>query len=276
MLMWIAFLVASILILTVTGSALHTAPSSSGGTLVDEFGAVLPYALIGGLLLYYFLRPTRKREVPLRGTRSFFSNLGIMLVLCVAVFVAALVLKIVSMPSTGQVGPANLLPPPVSNPQSGPGGEFYLSPILFLGTLVAIVAFAVVLGISSLRRRFEATGETVDMNVEDVTAETPSSPFVVDDLRRAILHSYVLGRNLMVGQGVMLNEGMTAREYEKKVDKCIEDASGDFVPLTRLFEEARFSIHPMGQPEKERAENHYRNLKTTSERETGKGPKNET
>jgi hypothetical protein len=62
---------------------------------------------------------------------------------------------------------------------------------------------------------------------------------------------------------------MTPREFEGGVLQSLKAVGGDFVPLSRLFEEARFSIHLMGERERNESERHRKRLEELSREMNG-------
>jgi hypothetical protein len=260
---WATFVAASIIILLIASSALHYAPGNSGATFADEFGALLPYGLIVGLLLFYILKAVKGSGATLQGTRFFFSNMWKVVAIAVMFLVVVFTVKLFSIPTPpingSTTGSNNLVPgtpiPSTSLPT--------LSPFIFIGAIAMIVGIAILLSLSSIRRRHRAEEETPKLVIQEKGPGDSLDRSEIDDMRRAIIYRYVQGRNLLVGRGAIWEEGMTAREFERKVDLSYENAGCDLVPLTRLFEEARFSVHPMGHAEKEKADNHYLRLETT-------------
>jgi hypothetical protein len=203
-----------------------------------------------------------------------------MLIMPILFLVMIFVVKLLSIPTGGQTQPQESnLPPAQSNPLLGSSGSLSLSPIFFLGVVIAVVSIGILLSVRFAGGGVGAKEELVDLadlDTDGLSAEIPLDKYEVDDFRRAILLRYLRGRALLVRRGAPLDDAMTAREFEKRVVLSFKEASGDFVPLTRLFEEARFSIHPMGDAEMNRADAHYLRLTKISRLGNEEGLEDET
>jgi hypothetical protein len=262
----IVFLAASIMMLVIANSMLHYAPTASGGTLLDAFGAVLPYGLFLAMLIFSFLRSGfRSMKLPVRPLYHRYFRIDRKLTAAMILAFLAPFLLLVVLPIVRSLLALPSIPsPPVPTTTSG---SIEVSPPvfdlwLFLSIISVVWALLALFAAVYLGKRHPSIEKKE--SVEETEAETTWSTknrFVDDDYRRAILSYYAQGREHMANQGIPLTEATTPREFEKNVLDSARMAGKDFIPLTYLFEEARFSVHPMGQPEKDRAEKHYERVK---------------
>jgi hypothetical protein len=272
---WIAFLVASVMILITANLLLHYSIGSVGGTLFDLVGEVLPYGLIAAIFVYYLLKSNirvyKLSKPSLHGIRSSFARfLKLLFFSLGSVFLSLIVFSILFQGyqlfggNIGITSPPSPTTPNLAIPAGAAQPLFDLWSLLSISTLVfvTVVLFSAVL----LGRRREVTQETIDDREMEGTKRTETSlnRFLDDDDRIAVLAYYADGREQMVMQGVMLTDATTPREFEKNVLNSSRVAGRDFTPLTRLFEEARFSIHQVGGSEREKAKKHCEKLKKTS------------
>jgi hypothetical protein len=272
---WISLLIASVMMLITANLLINYGSTGSGGSLIDSVGEVLPYGLIAAVFVFYLLRlnirayrpsrPTLRRvQAPssrvLRNLFIFLSSLLLAMTFFYFLFQGFKVLG-------GSLGTIS-----TSNPSSpsGPNPPGITNPLLdlwsSLSILTLIITTATLLSAILLGSRKKRIQETIDEGDLESTGHIASSSnsFVDDDDRKAILAYYAQGRENMVERGVPLTEATTPREFEKGVLNTVSAASKDFSSLTRLFEEARFSIHNVGGSEREKAKVHYEKVKRTS------------
>lgn len=76
------------------------------------------------------------------------------------------------------------------------------------------------------------------------------------DPRAAIFRCYLELREILARYGLREARAATAREFELAVEALLELPSGELWGLVGLFEEARYSPHPMGPAEAARARAH--------------------
>jgi hypothetical protein len=278
---WIAFLVASVMMLITANLLLHYSIGSVGGTLFDLVGEVLPYGLIATIFVYYLsksnVKAYRLSKPSFHGIRSSFALfLKLLFFSLGSVFLSLIVLSILFQGYQlfgGSIGITNPPSPPAPNPAIPAGAAQPLFELWsLLSVLTLIFAAAVLFSAGLLGRRREVIQETIDDAEMEGTKRTEASlnRFVDDDDRIAVLAYYADGREQMVMQGVALTDATTPREFEKNVLNSSSVASRDFTPLTRLFEEARFSIHQVGGSEREKAKKHRERLRKTSSVVRGK------
>jgi hypothetical protein len=272
---WIWLLVASVMMLITTNLLLNYGITNSGGTLIDAVGQVLPYGLIAAIFLFYILRSNIRayrlprpalhgiHESPLRIVRNLFIIFG-------SIFLTVIFFYFLLQGFQVLGGKITTTAPPTLPSTSGSNPPEGATPVLdlwsSLSMLTVIITAATLIGAFLLGRRKEKIQETIDEgDLEDNKPFTPSfNSFVDDDDRSAILAYYAKGREHMADSGVPLTEATTPREFEKGVVNSVSAAAKDFSSLTRLFEEARFSVHNLGGSEREKARIHYEKVKRTT------------
>jgi len=74
-----------------------------------------------------------------------------------------------------------------------------------------------------------------------------------EDFRMAVIKCYRRLCETLEEHGVPSREHQTAREYESKVSDVLDIPTDPLSVLTELFEEARYSLHEIGQKEQNRA-----------------------
>jgi hypothetical protein len=276
---WAAFLVASALMLIIANLLLNYDSANQGGTPIDVIGAILPYALVVSLVAYYLMksniRAYRLSRSPLRGFRASFPRILklIVFILGSVILLSTVILAVFQVLFNGY-SPIGLTFEVPSTPNSGtlPFGNpaEAAKPLLdlwpYLIMLTVIVTTATLFSAIVLGKRHEEIHESTDQeDLEGPRSATSSlNTFVDDSDRAAILAYYAQGRDHMVSTGVPLTEATTPREFEKNVLDLKSAAGKDFTSLTRLFEEARFSVHDMGKPQKKKAKRHYERVRRTT------------
>jgi hypothetical protein len=227
--------------------------------LLDQIGGVLPYALIVGVVTYYLLDSRLKRAFSdrIKMPLWFF---GVQCLIVAAVMIAVVLL----LPFWPSIPGLGLGPPPLSYTVINAGERALNLPVFGLLSLLTIfmIAFPIValLLATRLRRRSEVIEEPREEEIGSKERWKGVPENTYDEYRRMIIGNYVEGRELMTHLGVPSSDVTTSREFESNVVRSVNEAGRDFVPLTRLFEEARFSVHSMGEPEKLKSEKHRKKL----------------
>lgn len=243
------------------------APALVLGSLALVVALVLT-ALLASLLVPLFADAFRRREPddlvvlppPLRG-RSMLA-LGPVLVLTVA-FALAVVFAVGAIQGnrvrTGATRSPALVPRPLA-PASPPrrGSPSGASPTGFGLPVAAVAAGGALLGLSSLvlgsalvahRRRERGLGPpglradleaAIDESLSDL--EASASP------RAAVIRTYARMQGALSRQGVERLDSDAPREYLARARSALSRSDAVLTRLTELFEEARFSEHPMGEP----------------------------
>lgn len=263
---WITLLVASIMMLFIVNSILHYAPNTSGVTLIDLAGDVLPYGLLVIMFFYYLLRldarsikVTTHSRRPRRTFKLSFLVIGATIISIVPFVVVILLLEIFGLNRVLTTSPTST----VSNGSGQPiqFGAITFDPWFILSAFSVVFTLTMLFAVTSLGKRRRSIEETEGYEeIETKSIPLSANRYVDDDYRMAIIAYYAQGREHMVNQGVPLTDAMTPREFGKNVFNSLSVAGKDFTSLTNLFEEARFSIHPMSHSEQTKARNHYEKL----------------
>jgi hypothetical protein len=265
---WIAFIVAAIMILIMASSTISYSPDNYAVSSINEIGAVLPYALFAATISYYILRYVTSKGTLARQLVGHTLRIYAVALLTISGWLLGLALFIllfVPFPL------GTIIPPPIATVITGSGQNTFNLPTFDLLSLLAIsmIVFPILVIILAtyVRKKAEAFEDSLQEAAASEETWTEGGEAVYDEYRRAIIANYVQGRELMVNQGVPSNQVTTSREFEAGVLESVDEAGKDFVPLTRLFEEARFSVHQMGEPEKKKAERHHKKLEEVSKGE---------
>ena len=149
--------------------------------------------------------------------------------------------------ATAPNGGAGFIPPSLSGI---PAGVFLAGALL--GALIVIALL--VRGNATLRRRAEPGPPKRPSPGAIAAVEEAIEELALGmDVRGAILACYQRFCGLLGAWGIVNQETLTPRELETLAVQALHvppDASG---ALTSLFEEARYSVHPLGERERERA-----------------------
>ncbi len=263
---WIAFIAATIMILIMASSAIRYSPDNYAVSSINEIGAVMPYALFAATISYYILRYVRSKGTLSRQLMGHTLRVYAVAFLIIGGWLLGLALFIllfVPFPL------GTIIPPPTTIVVTGSQQNAFNLPTFDLLSLLAIslIVFPILVIILAtyVRKKAEVFEESLQEAATYQETWTEGEEAVYDEYRRAIIANYVHGRELMVKQGVPSTQVTTSREFEAGVLESVDEAGKDFVPLTRLFEEARFSVHQMGEPEKKKAERHHKKLEEVSE-----------
>lgn len=265
--LWIVCLLASIMILAVANSIIHYVPDTSGGTLFDTIGALLPYGLIIAIAVYYFMKSSARPSRSALGAPRFsvvrlvwyiLRTVGAMVVAIVPFLILFRVLELSGIELTESGSGGIIVPHTRSNPTQVGSLSFDLWSSLAIFSVAFV--FVTLLLATIVRGKEDRIEEITEELRPTINVSYEKGRFPDDPCRRAILSYYAKGRAHMVSQGIPLTEAMTPREFERNVIASHSKANENFTPLTLLFEEARYSIHNMGVPEKKEAKKHYESL----------------
>jgi hypothetical protein len=264
LLTWILFSAAALMILVMAGSLIRSAPLSVLGITMDEIGVALPFGLCAAVVTYILLKPKTIGK-PATGAvgRAILNLHGAVLAVAAGMLVAFVIfiLTFIPFPLGSLTG--------VSEPRL-PSGQSNLTDLplfnpVFASSIFAIgVIFVVALIVTFFRMKTETIDDTPDEEMVAKGVSPIPGTVISDEYRKAIIEKYVEGRDVLAVQGIPSSDYTTHREFEKRVLRSAKSAGKDFVPLSRLFEEARFSSHVVGAPQKDEAEKHYEKLAKTA------------
>jgi hypothetical protein len=222
------------------------------GMLLPILG-VLWAAIIIMVLLTTRKRTPRSTKVQGGGTPSLL--LGLLLIASIVIVGAALSGGGTAPPGNGQdMGDTTQGSSGEISPGPTPGLTVF--PIATLALAVAVVVAAVLL----LRRGLRPT-PTPMMDPTDIPTEPQDAVLAVGaaiteleahpDPRSAILAAYARMAVRLGRPGE--DKTLTPREFARKSGWRLRQSATSLEQLTSLFEEARYSDHPMGEEERERA-----------------------
>ena len=267
LLMWILFVAASLPILVMTSSLIRNTSSSYAGITMDELGGALPFGLSAAVATYLLLKPKRIKKPPVRAAgRAILKTQQMVLIMAVGIFLVTIYFILTFIPFPLEIVGGGLA-------GSSHSGEYNLAnlpifnPVLASSIIVIGAIFVVALLATFLRTKTEAFDETPEEETVGRGAIPIPGRIIDDEHRKAIIERYVKGRDVLIVQGVPMSESTTHREFEDNVLQSAKIASNDFVPLSRLFEEARFSSHLVGEPQKNEADRRYEKIVKTASKQ---------
>jgi hypothetical protein len=256
------------MIVLLASSTINYSPKNAPVTSFDEIGGFLPYTLFAGVVLYSLLKSKLKGALSGR-VRSSFRLVGMGLLIGAGTVLVTVLAILFMIPATAPTVPSQ---PLAENATSG-GMRLLNYPVFDFYSLLPLfmIVFPIILLLIAtyLRKKTEIIEEPAEEEIVPEEARISTSENAYDEHRRAIIANYVEGKELMIHRGVPSSDITTPREFESSVIESVNEAKKDFVPLTRLFEEARFSVHPMDEPEKTRAEKHRKRLEDLSSGQGG-------
>lgn len=179
-----------------------------------------------------------------------------------AALVAAAVIGTRSARTEPQFGPQafGAAPPRVTRP-TGTGGGFAV-PAWLPWTLLAIVAITVAVGAVVLwRQRQRPATEVGDANVARAAVEAAIGALDDEsDPRRGVIAAYGAMQRALAERGVVRSPAEAPREYLQRALMAGRAAEREARTLTALFEEARYSTHPIPERFREGALSALRSL----------------
>lgn len=233
-----------------------TSPSPRGlldaRTLVSIVVSLELAALIVGVgyvLLFRKRRP--RRELRVRRTWDYLGPLVSLGILALLVFLWPRI-------SEGIRGDGDASSGDVGAGGSGPWPEAVGPPealLLVLGVLAGFLVLAYIVWRSPvLRRRPPGSGPALPRRAAaEALRETIADLELGGDVRTTILACFQRFCSLLGMRGLRDQDAMTPREIEDAAIRKLRVKADDASALTALFEEARYSEHPLGEPARDRA-----------------------
>lgn len=130
-----------------------------------------------------------------------------------------------------------------------PAPPFTFLQILALIGVILILGTAAGLAISLRRRRQAALDEMA--GIFSYTAELLAAG---DEIREAIFNCYESLCNILMRHGFLRRDFETVREFEMAIRKALPISEQALVALDRIFEEARYSSHRLGDGHRQNAQ----------------------
>lgn len=233
-----------------------TSPSSRGlldaRTLVSIVVSLELAALIVGVgYVLLFRRRRPRRELRVRKTWDYLGPLVSLGILALLVFLWPQISEAIrgdGTDSSGDVGAGG----------SGPWPEAVGPPealLLVLGVLAGFLVLAYIVWRSPvLRRRPPGSGPALPRRAAaEAVRETIADLELGGDVRTTILACFQRFCSLLGMRGLRDQDAMTPREIEDAAIRKLRVKADDASALTALFEEARYSEHPLGEPARDRA-----------------------
>lgn len=231
------------------------APVTALALLLVGLGAVM----IGALIAFVWSRRRRKDEPPEPVPEPpevpwYWKLLAIALPLAVG---AAIVAAALSGARTAQSTPALSSGPGFSGPDltqrtPKPGGSGFVLPAWLPWTLLVILAIAVVAAVWFLLLRAPGVDESDERGAAEAAVQAAIEALDTDrDARAAVIAAYAAMERTLAEHGTARSPSEAPREFLRRillVGRATEREAGT---LTGLFEEARYSAHPI--PDRTRA-----------------------
>jgi hypothetical protein len=128
------------------------------------------------------------------------------------------------------------------------GGRTFVLPPWLPWTILAILAIAIALvGLMLLVRHRAGAGDAMSERIaaEAAVRAAIGALDVADDPRSAVIAAYAAMEHTLATHGIKRARAEAPREYLRRVLQAASGAERDARTLTSLFEEARFSTHPI-------------------------------
>jgi hypothetical protein len=204
-------------------------------------------------------------QEPMRVELSWIWNLLAILVPIAlgAALVAAAILGSRPVRTGSSFGAEGLgLPPVPSGSSSGARSEGFVLPSWLPWTVVGLVALAVAAGAFVLwLRRGRASAEASESQATSAAVEAAIGALDADhDPRRAVIAAYAAMQGTLGEHGVVRSPAEAPREYLRRVLSERGATEREATMLTNLFEEARYSSHPIAEQVRETALSALRSL----------------
>jgi hypothetical protein len=225
--------------------------------------------LIGGLIMLIrdrrlLIEIMKAQMVPGKGERNRHNS---MLTLIASILISGLFLMIilyVARPALNNLNPfaSSENQQPYANPsESVPGTNMFNPPIwsynLFVAPalLIPVILFAgCLMAVQALREmREESKGDSQEsdeiLEQKAFTAVKQAISTITNegDFRTAIINCYQRLCELLAKHNCKIEDHQTAQEFETSALKALSIPESYFSTLTRLFEEARYSLHEIDQ-----------------------------
>ena len=225
------------------------APTTALFMLLAGTGIVM----LGAMVLVVWSGRRRKDDPPEREpTRIEVSWIWkVMAIVLPFALGAALVAAAVIGTRSGRTGPQfggqpfGGAPPRATRP-TGAGGAFAV-PAWLPWTLLAIVAIALAAGALVLwRQRQRPATEAVEASAARAAVEAAIGALDDEaDPRRGVIAAYGAMQRTLADRGIVRSPAEAPREYLQRALLASRAAEGEARTLTGLFEEARYSTHPI-------------------------------
>lgn len=242
----------------------ESASPGTGIRLPDYTGYIFGATIIGIFIISYFFAPKEERNEVITGTLVRRILPGILLLLFIynldriGVFIESSIGSLPSfdIPSLSDVslgnGGGGTLP-------SGFEGAGIISLIL-LSILTTVILFIIY--------RNRTSTDKGDKEKEDITTTADRA---IRELHQGKNVNDVIIRNyqkmciILEKEGISQKTSFTPRELERKAIKKLSLKKDTIDQMTRLFEKAKYSDHPLGKEERDEAIKNFKRIKTELE-----------
>ncbi|MFO8110494.1 MAG: DUF4129 domain-containing protein [Thermoplasmata archaeon] len=185
---------------------------------------------------------------------------GIVAAAAVGVFLVVILAPIdicafTSMPERAAIG--EISPDTNDYDPEAPTQTNYLLPFIIVVVFTAFVVIREYLSISSRKETKKQAKDSVSETID----RTLKKLYRGADVRSAIIRCYIEMSYHLEEKGIRNKHHLTSREFRTKALKKLDIPPELLFNLTSIFEEARYSKHPMGEKENNKAIDNLRQLK---------------
>ncbi len=226
--------------------------SSATARLLVDFGAYLfiTALLVAAALMVWALWPRERDpgpEVKRRGPLEAVMQSVALIAALLFLVGAAMARRQIALKGPGRGGAVGAVAPPISPLTSSaspvpPGFDGLAAALVFITLAVA----GLVIGRRWLRRRTAAAERrALERRLSEVVEDTLDDLRTDGDTRRAVVRAYARMESVLALHGLGRRAPEAPLEFMQRALRRLEISAGSIQRLTALFEEARFSTHPI-------------------------------
>jgi len=217
--------------------------------------AFLLAAVVTAYLYIGFLRTQTAEDLAKRRARRMRTLIGLVVLMLLLGLAARSHWHFRPSGSTNHQS-AQLQPfPTPSRGNTGYRPHFAATPVAVVLCVAGIAALATFLAYRARRRAVERDEDepSLALDLADVLAETLDDLRAEPDPRKAVIAAYARLERALTAFGVPRRESDAPGEYLQRILIELEVGARHASQLTQLFEDAKFSSHPIGVEKKEEA-----------------------
>jgi len=144
----------------------------------------------------------------------------------------------------------------------GNGSEPFFSPVgSSIGVLIFLVSVLVVIFLFIRRKRLSEEGSEAEEDISSTADRAITELHEGEDVRDIIIRNYQKMLIILEKEGIKQEISFTPRELEKLALNKLSLTEETIDEMTRLFEEAKYSDHPLGDKERTRAIDNFKQIK---------------
>jgi len=148
----------------------------------------------------------------------------------------------------------------------GNGSEPFFSPIgSSIGVLIFLVSVLTVIFFFIRHKKLSEQRIEAEEDISSTAERAITELHKGEDVRDIIIRNYQKMLIILEKEGVKQEISFTPRELEKLALNKLSLTEGTIDEMTRLFEEAKYSDHPLGEKERNRAMDNFKQIKNELE-----------